>query len=162
MRRIGVLTGIVVLLGTAACGSPARSAAVPVPAASAGPVLNPVPETTTTAAQAAAPRPRHTAHAPKAAAPAATTDAGSGDAGLDRFVAAVQQHLPDVALDRRDEEVEALGQEACAGLRAGKTDTAVAGEIGAEDVTPADARKLVTLARSTACPGRPKVADPAQ
>jgi len=159
MTRIGLLAGIVVLLATAACGSPARTTAASPPVAPAGSVLNPVPERTTTSAQAAAPRPRHTSPAPRTAAPAPATDAGSGNAGLDRFVAAVQRQLPDVALDRRDEEVEALGEQACAGLRAGKTDTAVAGEIGEQEVAPADARKLVTLARSTACLGRPKVGD---
>jgi hypothetical protein len=158
MRRIGVLAGLAILLATAACGVATKTTAAPVPVASAATVLNPVPEITTTPA---APRPRHTSPAPKTPAPSPTSDAGSGSAGLDRFVAAVQRDLPDVALDRRDEEVEALGQQACAGLRSGKTDTAVAAEIGEEEVTPADARKLVTLARSTACPGRPKVADPA-
>ena len=75
------------------------------------------------------------------------------------FLAAVQERLPDVALDRRDEEVEALGEQSCAGLEAGKSANAVAGELGEEDVTPVDARKLVTLAGATACPGRPKVAE---
>ena len=163
MRRIGVLAGVAVLLATAACGESAKGAAAPVPVASAVTVLNPGPERTTTSARAAAPRPRLTSPAPRTAtwAPAPTGDAGSGNAGLDRFVAAVQRQLPDVALDRRDEEVEALGEEACAGLKAGKSDTAVAGALGGADVAPADARRLVTLARSTACPGRPKVADPA-
>ena len=157
MTRIGVLVGLTVLLATAACAENARTTATPAAVASAGTVLDPVPENTTPPAHAAAPRPRHPSPAPRTPEPSPTTDAGSGDAALDRFVAAVQKQLPGVALDRRDEEVEALGEQACAGLRAGKTDTAVAGEIGAADVAPADARKLVTLARSTACPGRPKV-----
>ena len=157
MRRLGAIAGIVALLATAACGANARTTATPAPAATAESALHPAPERTTTTAQAAAPRPRHTSPAPRTPEPSPATDAGSGNAGLDRFVAAVQRQLPDVALDRRDEEVEALGEQACAGLRAGKTETAVAGEIGEQDVAPADARKLVTLARSTACPGRPKV-----
>jgi hypothetical protein len=160
LGRIGMLAGIAALLATAGCRAAGSTTAAPVPVASAATVLNPVPERTTTSAKAAATRPRHASPAPRTAAP--TGDAGSGDAGLDRFVAAVQRDLPGVALDRRDEEVEALGEQACAGLEAGKTDTAVAGEIGAEEVTAADARKLVTLARSTACPGRPKVGEPAQ
>src|SRR3954463_5870874 len=102
MRRIGVsvgigaLAGIAVLLGTAACGTPAKTTAAPVRVASAAPVLNPVPENATTRAQAAAPRPRLTSRAPRPAAPAPATDAGSGNAGLDRFVAAVQRDLPGV------------------------------------------------------------------
>ena len=159
MRRIRALAGIALLLGPAACAGPARTTAAPVPVASTGPVLNPVPERTTTSAQAAAPGPRHTSPAPRTAAPAPATDAGSGNAGLDRFVAEVRRQLPGVALDRRDEEVEALGEQSCAGLEAGKSTNAVAGELGEEDVTPVDARKLVTLAGATACPGRPKVGD---
>src|SRR5690348_613111 len=110
MRRVGVLAGIVLLLGTAACGHPAKTTAAVVPVASAV-AAQPVPENTTTPAQAAAPRPRHTSKAPRTVARGPIDDAGSGNAGLDRFVAAVQRELPDVALDRRDEEVEALGQE---------------------------------------------------
>jgi hypothetical protein len=77
--------------------------------------------------------------------------AGSGDAGLDRFVAAVQRQLPEVAVDRRDEEIEALGRQACDALAAsGKTATA-ARDLAGSGVTAAQAGKLVTLARSTAC-----------
>jgi len=97
----------------------------------------------------------------KAAVPVASTGAvltaGSGDSGLDRFVEAVQRQLPEVALDRRDEEVEELGEQACDSLAAGEKDAAVAGEIGEQGVASADARTLVALARTTACPGRPKV-----
>jgi len=157
MTRIGLLAGIVVLLTTAACGSPARTTAAPPPVAPAGSVLNPVPERTTTPAREAAPRPRRTSPAPRTAPQ--DTGTGSGNAGLDRFVAEVRRQLPGVALDRRDEEVEALGEQSCAGLEAGKSANAVAGELGEEDVTPVDARKLVTLAGATACPGRPKVGD---
>jgi uncharacterized protein DUF732 len=158
VRRLGALAALTLLLATAACAEATRTTATPV--ASAVTTLDPVPENTTTPTQAAPPRPRHTSPAPSPA-PSPAGDAGSGNAGLDRFVAAVRRDLPEVALDRRDEEVEALGEQACAGLRSGKTGAVVAGEIGAEDVAPADARELVTLARSTACPGRPKVADPA-
>jgi len=161
MRRTRALAGIALLLGPAACAGPARTTAAPVPVASTGPVLNPVPERTTTPAREAAPRPRRTSPAPRTA-PQDTgtgTGTGSGNAGLDRFVAEVRRQLPGVALDRRDEEVEALGEQSCAGLEAGKSTNAVAGELGEEDVTPVDARKLVTLAGATACPGRPKVGD---
>jgi len=159
MRRTRALAGIALLLGPAACAGPARTTAAPVPVASTGPVLNPVPERTTTPARDAAPRPRRTSPAPRTAPQDTGTGTGSGNAGLDRFVAEVRRQLPGVALDRRDEEVEALGEQSCAGLEAGKSTNAVAGELGEEDVTPVDARKLVTLAGATACPGRPKVGD---
>jgi len=76
---------------------------------------------------------------------------------LDRFAAAVREQLPEVAMDRRDEEVEAFGEQACRALAAGEKAPAVAGEISSQGVTSADARKLVALAGSTACPDRPKV-----
>ena len=94
--------------------------------------------------------PRPAGDAPAQAAPAG---AGSGDAGLDRFVAAVQTQLPQIALDRRDEEVEALGVRACESLAAGHRAAAVAGGMRAEGVAAADVDRLVALARSTACPG---------
>jgi hypothetical protein len=69
----------------------------------------------------------------------------------------VQRQLPAIALDRRDEEVESLGVQACQGLAAGEKDAVVAGVISEQGVALGDARKLVTLARTTACEGRPKV-----
>ncbi|MEV6843023.1 DUF732 domain-containing protein, partial [Actinoplanes sp. NPDC051411] len=75
----------------------------------------------------------------------------AGGAGLDRFVAAVQRKLPDVALDRRDEEVEDLGEQACSALKGGRSATAAAGEVAERGVTPADARALVGLAKDDLC-----------
>jgi hypothetical protein len=72
-------------------------------------------------------------------------------AALDRFVAAVRQQLPSVVIDHRDEEVAEIGEQACDSLAAGKANAAVLGEIGEFGVTAADARKLLTLARSNAC-----------
>jgi hypothetical protein len=85
--------------------------------------------------------------------PAGKADFGRGTAGLDRFVAAVRQKLPDVLLDRRDEEVEDLGRQACRALRNGRSATAAAGVVAAQGVTPADARTLVGLARGLLCRG---------
>jgi hypothetical protein len=155
----------VAVLGLAGCGKADAGKPSAAPAASAGSVLRPVPERETPQAEPATPRSPGAGRASKPererAKPAKTAadegGAGSGNSGLDAFVAAVQRELPDVALDRRDEEVEDLGQEACQGLAAGKKDAVVAGEISAEGVAPPDARKLVTLARTTACGGRPKV-----
>lgn len=89
--------------------------------------------------------------APAATADPAHTDAGSGDPGLDRFVAAVQQKLPDVAMDRRDEEVAELGETACDALAAGQDPAAVVRELADEGVPADQARTLFTLARTTAC-----------
>jgi len=75
-----------------------------------------------------------------------------GGSGLDRFVAAVQEKLPGVALDRRDEEVEELGRQACASLTAGKKTATVAGELRGLGVGDADAHELIAVARKTACP----------
>jgi hypothetical protein len=160
MSRVRVLAAIGVLLaGLSGCSDrpPATTAA---PAASVASAETPVPQETSAQPAAASPRPRRTSPAP-AARPTRTADraaeAGSGNAGLDQFVAAVQQRLPAVAMDRRDEEVEELGEQACDSLAAGQTATAAAGEISDQGVELGDARKLVALARSTACPGRPKV-----
>jgi hypothetical protein len=70
---------------------------------------------------------------------------------MDRFVAAVQRQLPEVAVDRREEEVAELGDRACHSLASGHRVPAVADEISGYGLTGADARALVTLARDTAC-----------
>jgi uncharacterized protein DUF732 len=103
------------------------------------------------ACTAAEPQPAPVAPAPVTTPEQVQTDAGSGDAGLDRFVAAVQSKLPDVAMDRRDEEVAALGQAACDGLAAGTEPAAITRDLAGQGVTAGDARALLTLARSTAC-----------
>lgn len=108
---------------------------------------------------ALAPRQVVTRVPPESAPPAGIAEAGPEPAptrlgagtGLDRFVAAVQAKLPDVALDRRDEEIEELGRQACAALAAGKKTASVAGELRSLGVTEADAGKLIALAKSTAC-----------
>ncbi|MFC3739061.1 DUF732 domain-containing protein [Paractinoplanes deccanensis] len=68
------------------------------------------------------------------------------------FVASVQRDLPEVAVDRRDEEVAALGERTCAGLRSGKKSATVVNEIRAQGVPDPQARQLLALARVTACP----------
>jgi hypothetical protein len=122
--RIATIASVTALLALAGCDhAPPTPAAIAVPSLSAA-SYPPVP---------------------------AEVDAGSGRTGLDRFVAAVQQKLPGVALDRRDEELEDLGTEACDALSGGRSATAAAGEITDEGVTPADARALVGLARADLC-----------
>jgi Protein of unknown function (DUF732) len=96
--------------------------------------------------------PRPVAAPPPVPTPAqAETDAGSGDPGLDRFVAAVQRKLPDVAMDRRDEEVAALGRTACDRLAAGSSPAAITHDLADQGITPAEAHTLLSLARTTAC-----------
>ncbi|WP_433292515.1 DUF732 domain-containing protein [Actinoplanes sp. CA-030573] len=155
VRGVRVLATLGVLaVGLAGCSGSPHPVAAPagVPVASAEAVRNPVPAMSTTKPAPAPPTPRRTGPAPRPTR--TTTDtpgAGSGDAGLDRFVAAVQEQLPAVALDRRDEEVEELGQQACSELAAGQKPATVAAEISDQGVTSADAQKLVALAHETAC-----------
>lgn len=149
--RIATVASVTVLLALAGCDhAPPPPASEPEPAATAVPLES---ATGSPGPALAAPPASASPHAAPthAAKPPADVDAGSGSAGLDRFVAAVQQRLPDVALDRRDEEVEDLGVQACDALGSGHSATAAAGEIAGQGVAPADARTLVGLARSTLC-----------
>ncbi|XVV09311.1 DUF732 domain-containing protein [Actinoplanes sp. CA-131856] len=85
---------------------------------------------------------------PKAAPKARSKPLGD----LRAFVAAVQRDLPDVAIDRRDEEVAAFGEQACRGLAAGKKAPAVVREFRAQGVSSAQAKRLFALASNTVCP----------
>ncbi|WP_433824903.1 DUF732 domain-containing protein [Actinoplanes sp. CA-015351] len=67
------------------------------------------------------------------------------------FVAAVQGRLPEVALDRRPEEITELGDQACQGLAAGKRRPTVAENLLGYGLSGADARVLVSLASSHLC-----------
>ena len=74
------------------------------------------------------------------------------------FVTSVQNALPEVATDRRDEEIQVIAEQACADLAAGRTaDVVVAGArtLGTGDAEAADpvtARELVKLAIGSVCP----------
>ncbi|MEV6487741.1 hypothetical protein AB0M20_03740 [Actinoplanes sp. NPDC051633] len=98
-----------------------------------------------------------TTAAAKPARTAATERAGQGG-GMAAFVAAVQAKMPEIAVDRRDEEIEEIAQQACASLAAGtKTDALVAetralGTADAEATDQATARELIKLAIDTVCP----------
>ena len=67
-------------------------------------------------------------------------------------MARVREKLPEVVVDRRDDEVAALGEQTCAGVTKGRPDAATVGEIQRQGLTPADARALLALAKATACP----------
>jgi hypothetical protein len=144
MRPVLVAFGLLVAL--AGCSAEKRTAALPATTTSTL-----VPQVTAMQSPRVTRPPvsKRPGRSPKTAE--STAPAGSGEAGLDRFVAAVQKQLPQVALDRRDEEVEALGEQACDAIAAGRNATAAAGEIGAQGVPATDARKLVALASTTVC-----------
>jgi hypothetical protein len=148
--RIATIASVTVLFALAGCGhAPAAPVAEREPAATAvplgtatespGPSLSPAPSATATTSTRPASKKK------------ATVDAGSGNVGLDRFVAAVQQRLPEVALDRRDEEVEDLGEQACDALGDGHSTTAAVSAISEQGVAAADARTLVGLAKKDLC-----------
>ena len=85
--------------------------------------------------------------------------------GIDAFVAAVRQALPEVAADRRDEEVAAIAEQACSALAGGEEADAVVtrartlGTLDAEATDHATARELVKLAIDTVCPAQSRRAD---
>lgn len=72
--------------------------------------------------------------------PTATTDP-------DHFVAAVRTKIPELALDRRDEEIADLGTEACTSLRTKNQDN-----LAAYGVSAAQADQLLGMARADLCP----------
>lgn len=81
-----------------------------------------------------------------------TTPVGAAALG-GRFLQAVRAQLPEVAVDRRNEEITELGGEACTSLAAGQGRGEVATELTGYGLAADDARRLVTLARSTICRG---------
>jgi hypothetical protein len=104
------------------------------------------------------------APAPVPASPAPpvhdATNAGTGNRGLDGFVATVQERMPTVAADRRDEELEAVAEQTCALLASGtdaKTIAAVARTLGTSDPQATDratADRLVKLSITEVCPAQ--------
>ncbi|MDI6105501.1 DUF732 domain-containing protein [Actinoplanes sp. NEAU-A12] len=68
-----------------------------------------------------------------------------------RFLQVVHGQLPEVAVDRRNEEITELGGQACASLAAGRGRGAAAIELTGYGLAADDARRLVALARSTIC-----------
>ncbi len=75
---------------------------------------------------------------PSSAPPAA------GDPG--RFVEAVRRQMPELAVDRRDEEIADLGTEACASMRGEDQDN-----LSAYGVSAAQADQLRVFARADLC-----------
>jgi hypothetical protein len=108
------------------------------------------------------PAPRTPAPAVTSAAAAGTAKAGDAPRTTEPagFVAVVREKLPEIAADRRDEEIQAIADDACAGLAAGKkADDIVAttrslGTLDAEATDQATARELIKLAIDTTCLGQ--------
>ncbi|KUL27392.1 hypothetical protein [Actinoplanes awajinensis] len=98
------------------------------------PAADPLPVSASPAPTAADPL-------PVSALPASTA------AGPGRFVASVRQQLPELAVDRRDEEIADLGVAACASLRDGRQTV-----LTAYGVSPAQAHQLITVAHTDLCP----------
>ena len=150
MRRLRWALPAVVLV-LAACGDDheVKPADVPAPVPVESTATPDLTVTTTTPA-AAKPAPATRKPTLKPAAPTG--------GGLAAFVRVVQSRTPEIALDRRDEEIEAIAQQACASLAAGTdadalvAETRSLGTADAEATDQATARELIKLAIDTVCP----------
>jgi hypothetical protein len=101
---------------------------------------------------------KHAAVIPRATK--AKTTAGSGNRGLDGFVADVRTQVPQVAVDRRDEEIEEIAQQACPSLKAGRNAAVIVTDVERMvGVDKATAEKLIRLAIDTVCPDQHGRAD---
>jgi hypothetical protein len=97
---------------------------------------------------------------PSPASPAPPVEsAGAG------FVDVVRAKLPDVAVDRRDDELQAIADQACAALADGTGADAIVAEtrsMGTQDAEATDqatARELVKLAIDMTCPDQDRRVD---
>jgi hypothetical protein len=82
----------------------------------------------------------------------ATSSPGSSSRSPERFAAAVAGRLPEVAVDRRPEEITEIGNAACAELTGGRRRGAAVDEVAEYGVSSSDAREVVRLARTFLCP----------
>jgi hypothetical protein len=83
-------------------------------------------------------------------------DDSDADPGSAAFVAAVREALPQIATDRRDEEIALIAEQACAGVSGGLTADQVIAETrtlgtDAAATDPATARELIKLAIDKVC-----------
>jgi multidrug efflux pump subunit AcrA (membrane-fusion protein) len=156
MRKHWVLAAATMLV-LAGCSDDAEPADVPPPPVVSSATSSPEPVASEAAGTtAAAPEPTRTSKKPSA------EKTGTGLAG---FVSVVRARLPDVAIDRRDEEIEAVAEQACASLAAGKRADAVVAEtrsLGTADAEATDqatARELIKFSIDTVCPTQAKRVD---
>jgi hypothetical protein len=147
VRRLALVTTGMAVAVMAGCAT-----APPVPQ-----WKDPGPEPAVTGAVAA---PVRSAQPPPGQAPPASREPqaspeqtpGPGAVPSDeRFLAAVRGQLPEMAMDLRSEEITEMGGQACESLAAGTARRSVAAELAEYGVPAADARKLVSLARTTLC-----------
>jgi hypothetical protein len=97
---------------------------------------------------------------PSPASPAPPVEsAGAG------FADVVRAELPDIAVDRRDDELQAIADQACAALADGTGADAIVAEtrsMGTQDAEATDqatARELVKLAIDRTCPDQDRRVD---
>jgi hypothetical protein len=149
--RLAAVLGLLVALAGCSDDPPAaESTATPTAAATT--------PSTASASPAASASPTASA-GPTAGAPEPAPDAGATPdaAALAAFVTVVRSALPEVAAGRTDDEIAAVGTDACAGLADGHpADDVVAqaqslGTLDAEATDPATARELVKLAIDRIC-----------
>ncbi|MBU2669278.1 DUF732 domain-containing protein [Actinoplanes bogorensis] len=138
--------GLMLAATLTGCSDPdPASVGVPVRAETSPPLVR---EETSTPPPPGAPIVTTTVPAPRSSPPPSPT----ATRGYDQFVARVREKLPEVVIDRRDEEVAALGEQTCTGVRKGRPDATTVGEIQRQGLTPAAARAVLALAKATACP----------
>jgi predicted small lipoprotein YifL len=100
-----------------------------------------------------------------AADPPASSPAPPVESASAGFVDVVRAKLPDIAVDRRDEELQAVADRACAALADGTGADAIVAEtrsLGTPDAEATDqatARELVKLAIDTTCPDQDRRVD---
>ena len=146
------LVAAVLLVALGGCGDEpeAEPATVPVPATTSEAPVPASPSVVASRVAVAASPARTTA----ARTTPRTTPKAAGRADPAAFVAVVQRTMPSLALDRREDELVTLAQQACAALTAGRSAAAVVAEVRAFGTDQAGARQLIKLAVDTVCPGQ--------
>lgn len=156
MKRRGLLVAVTAVSVLAGCGTapdvPQWKDGVALPASPSVIDSEPAPAGVAAGSPAATVPTASNPAEPTGAAepsPPATMDAPRLPA---EFAAAVRGRLPEVAVDRRPEEITEIGDAACAELVSGqRRGTAVSTVVG-YGVSSAEARELVRLARAHLCP----------
>jgi hypothetical protein len=144
-KRWLIATALLLVLSGCGEDEKAEPATVPVPATT---TTEPVAAGRTATAQAAP----ATSAAPAAPRTTAARKASGKSGGVSGFVAVVQDELPEVAVDHREEELAGLAQQACSALAAGKDAGAVVAGTERFGTGEADAHRLIKLAITTVCP----------
>jgi hypothetical protein len=147
------LVATALLVAVSGCGDDAetRPATVPAPAISSAAPTAP-------ALAARRPSPAPTATSTPRSEPRSDPRPGPGPGrravAMDTsgFVTAVQDRLPEVAIDHRDEELAAIAGQACTSLAAGAGARAVVADTERFGTDEAAAHELIKLAIDNVCP----------